>query len=155
MIIRLATPDDLNDIMRMAVDFFDAAGLAAITEIDTLSVINTVEHLMADEHAVVLVAEIDDSLVGMAGALAFPFYFNRNHLTCQELFWWVDPSYRAEGTGKALLHSLENWAQRLGASSISMISLHQVDGERVGKLYKHAGYTPSEQSYIRRFEYGH
>lgn len=155
MIIRQATPDDLSDILRMGSDFFAASGFAAIADADTLSMIETAEGLMKNEAAVLLVADIDGELVGMAGAVSYPFYFNREHLTGQELFWWVDPRHRSDGAGKALMEGIEAWARSIGMHSLMMVAIPSLEGESVGKLYQRAGFKPAEQNYIRRLDYGH
>lgn len=155
MNIREATTDDLSDILRMGFAFHEASGYADICEPDTVSMLETAERLMADEKGLLLVAESDDQIVGMAGIVAYPIHFNRNYLATQEMFWWVDKEYRTDGAGRGLLLGIESWAQKMRARSNTMISLNDLDGERVGKLYKHAGYRPGEQMHIRRFEYGH
>lgn len=155
MIIRPATPDDLNEILRMGVAFFDASGFSSVAEADTLSMVETAEGLMNGDRGLLLVAEDDGEIVGMAGAIAYPLYFNREHLTGQELFWWVDPEHRTDGAGQALMEGIEQWARDLRMNSLMMVSLPSLDGERVGKLYQRAGFRPAESNYIRRLDYGH
>jgi GNAT superfamily N-acetyltransferase len=153
--IRKATPDDLNDIVRMGLDFFNASGFSVITDADTLSIIETVDGMMKNDTAVVLVADVNGELVGMAAAVSYPLYFNRIHLTGQELFWWVDLQYRRQGHGSALLDGLVSWARSLRLQSLMLVSLPELDGERVSAMYQGAGFRPFELNHIRRLDYGH
>ncbi len=89
-----------------------------------------------------------EKLVGMAGALVYPFYFCSSHLTAQEIFWWVDPEHR--GIGSLLFDALLDEVKKSGAHSLSMIALETLNPEKVGEFYKSRGFRPSDRSYIKR-----
>ena len=57
--------------------------------------------------------------------MVYPLYFNCNHITGQELFWWVEPEAR-KGVGAHLLDCLELAAMNAGAQSWAMIALDKV-----------------------------
>lgn len=147
--IRGAVPDDLPALLEMSQRFFDASGYTGIATFDADSVTETLVKLATSEEGRLLVADKEGKAIGFCGALAFPHYFNRNILSAQELFWWVDEPYRKTGAGKALLRGVEEWAASVGASSLMMVSLHS-SPPSVAQMYLHAGYGPAEQSYIKR-----
>lgn len=144
--IRPATESDIPALVEMGRRFFDASGYEDITEYDPETVTRTFHLLM--NGGVLLVVD-SDGVVGAAGAMVYPFYFNAAHMTGQELFWWVDPEYR--GVGNDLRKALETAVQEKGAKSFSMIALERLNPELVGALYRRAGYRASEHSYIKRF----
>jgi GNAT superfamily N-acetyltransferase len=144
-VIRPAVEADLPRLLEMGRRFFDASGYSDITEYDPASTEASLRMLM--EVGVLLVAERDE-VIGCAGALVYPFYFNSGHLTGQELFWWVEPEHR--GVGMDLYHALEQAVKDKGAQSFSMIALDKLNPERVGEMYRKVGYRPSDHSYIKR-----
>lgn len=149
--IRHATLSDLGALISMGHKFFAASGYADIARFDEASFRKTVDQLMAD-NAVCLVAEIDGQVVGAAGALAYPFYFDASHKTGQEVFWWLDTEHRGGQAGAQLFAGLEAWARGQGCRSFTMIALDAVDAARVGRMYQRCGYRASEHSYIKELK---
>ena len=141
--IRKAALSDIPKIIEMGRRFYEASGYKDITEFDPESL----EQTLRNSGAIILVAE-KESVVGMAGALVYPFYFNSKHLTAQEMFWWVDPEHR--GIGSLLFDALLEEVKKSGAKSLSMIALENLNPERVGEFYKSRGFRPSDRSYIKR-----
>ena len=139
--MRLATIDDLPEIVRMGTEFADALGEAS----DTASIEDTAINLIESDIGVLL---IEDH--AMAGALVVPNFFNSDRLIATELFWWVDKDARGNGIGARLLNGLESWAKECGAERLSMISMASLSGS-IGKLYEKAGYRQFETSYMRKF----
>ena len=146
--IREATQDDMPALTRMGRQFFALTGISDITSFDDESFHRTIAHLIEGD-GVCLVAEIDGQVVGAAGALAYPFYFNVAHKTGQEIFWWIDPEWRNGKIGMQLFVALETWAKDAGCKTFSMIALDQVEADKVGKMYKRCGYRATEHSYIK------
>lgn len=149
--IRRATPGDLEALISMGHKFFGASGYADIARFDEASFRATLYQLMGD-NAVCLVAEIGGQVVGAAGALAYPFYFDASHKTGQEVFWWLDPEHRGGQTGIRLFADLEAWAREQGCRTFTMIALDAVDAARVGRMYQRCGYRASEHSYIKELK---
>lgn len=149
--IRLATVADIDALTAMGRQFFAATEYSDIVQFDDASFHKTVEHLMTGD-AVCLVAEVDGQVIGAAGALAYPFYFNAGHKTGQEVFWWLNPEHRGGQIGIQLFAALEDWAKTQGCQSFTMIALDAVDAERVGRIYQRCGYRPSEHSYIKELK---
>lgn len=149
--IRRALLSDLDALTTMGRRFFAATEYSDIVQFDESSFQNTAKHLMTGD-AVCLVAEVDGQVVGAAGALAYPFYFNTGHKTGQEVFWWLNPEHRGGQLGIQLFAALEAWATAQGCQSFTMIALDAVDADRVGRIYKRCGYRASEHSYIKELK---
>lgn len=133
---------DYPQIERMGHAFHTAAKLPV--EYHEPSFRSVCERLMADERSLLLMVP-----GGMLAAMAFPYYFNSAVLTAQELFWWVDPEVRGHGIAGELLREAENWAREKGAKTMQMISLAELDGEAIGRMYERHGYVPLERSYLK------
>lgn len=148
--IRPANEMDIPALLRMGHYFFDEAMWGDITEYDPGSMERTLHHLIDSASGILLVAEVGGVVVGMAGALLYPHYFNTDSLTGQELFWWVDPVHR-KGVGAALLDALENAAKAAGAVSFTMVSVSYLRSDALDRVYRRRGYRPAERTYIKRF----
>lgn len=147
--IRRATPADVPALVDMGGRFFASSGMGEVTTYDPASIAHTFAQLIESPQGLLLVAD-DGGIVGMAGALVFPHYFNQRDLMAQELFWWVDEEARQSGVGVGLLNAIEAWAEGMGARSVMMLSLAALEPEKVNRMYAKAGYRPAEQSFIKR-----
>lgn len=146
--IRLATVSDIPELLRMGAAFHSVTGVADIIPLDEQSLANTMTSLIETELGVIIVLDSGDGLKGATAALLHPHYFNANHRTGMELFWWVDPEHR--GLGGKLFDALEAWVRANGADSFSMLALEALEPEKVGLIYRRRGYRPLEHSYIKR-----
>lgn len=147
--IRLATLKDVADIAEMGERFHEAAGWGDIAGYSVEDCAKTLIQMIETDLGIVLVAESDGRIIGIAGGLVFPLYFNHAHKSGQELFLYVEPGLR-DGTGGRLLAALEEEARKVGCTSWSMIALNKVSPEATGRLYQRRGYRPAEHSWIRR-----
>lgn len=146
--IRRAVPSDIDRALVPIRRFFDASCYGDIVDFDETSFRATYSHLLAGD-GVCIVAEKDGAIVGVTGALAYPFYFNGRHKTGQELFWWVNPEERGSSIGSRMFKALEDWAREVGCQTFSMIALDALKPEAVARVYQRAGYRPSERSFIK------
>lgn len=146
--IRHATKDDIPACLELGRLFFEASGYAAETEYDPATTAATFTHLITSPDGLLLVAEKESGLVGMAGALAYPHYFNAESKAAQELFWWVQPEARGGLTGVRLLQGIESWARDQGCRTLTMICL-TIDSP-AERVYQRTGYRASERNYIKR-----
>lgn len=146
--IREALAEDIPRLVVLGRAFLAETGLASLTEIDDDSFSRSLAEMVASENKTVLVAENGAGIIGMAGGLVYPLYFNFNHLTAQEMFWFVLPDHR-DGVGAELFKAFEAWAREKGALSITMIALDSNRPKSVARVYKRAGYVPAERSFIR------
>ena len=145
--IREATEADTQDIMRMGRAFFARTAYADIG-FDEESVLDLVAKLIGSPEGLLLIAE-NPHPVGMIGALRYPFYMNRHHITSQELFWWVDEDARASGAGLALVEALEQWVGSSGTHSLQMMCLESIEPERMSALYRRRRYRPAERTFMK------
>lgn len=147
--IRRASADDVEIIANLGREFHEEAGWADIADYRSVDCAETLRRMVDAEGALLLVAEDNGEIVGMAGAVLFPLYFNAAHLTAQELFWWIKPGLR-NGEGGRLLDAMENEVRARGCESMIMIALDRVNPDATGRLYRRRGYRASEHSWIRR-----
>lgn len=150
MKIRHATPDDLPELVRMGRAFHSAWIHANVVGFDDATFQSAIAHLSSSATGVVLVAEDDACKVrGMAGATASRHWFSANHITGQEMFWWVDECARGTRAGLMLLHGLESWAKYIGCNTFTMASTTNLSPEKLARLYKRLGYEPFDIQYSR------
>ena len=148
-VIRTATVDDIPACLMMGRAFFDESGFSAELSCDPGSLRETFSHLIYSDDGVLLIAERGTEPIGMAGAIAYPNYFNRAEKSAQEMFWWMRPDARGGHDGVRLLRGLEHWAQSRHCRSITMICLPEL-GSPAERVYQRTGYRASERSYIKR-----
>lgn len=146
MIVRRATQDDAPAIIAMGAKFFADTSYAAFADYSDASASVLVAMML--DGGVLLVAENDGVLIGMAGLVVTPFLFNHALKAAHEVMWWVDPAARRTGAGAALLHAIEPACRAAGAAVIQMI--HLADSPpQAAALYERAGYVHSESSYTK------
>jgi len=143
MIIRDAEMNDFDAIKRLAIAF---AHDARQIDVDPETLAFTVKGLI--ESGIFKVA-VNGSVIGGAGALVFPHWWNASELVAQELFWFVDEDYRNTSAGIRLLLALEESAKSMGAKKMMMLCLEELDGEKVSKMYHKLGYAPQEQTFVK------
>ena len=148
--IRPATLADLPALGEIGARFHEEAGLSDIAEYVSADCQQSIAKMIQSADGIVIVAEADGQIIGVAGGLAHPLYFNFGHRSGMELFWWVDPPHR-NGLGAQLFSALENEARALGCESWMMIALDKVQPKATGRLYQRRGYRASEHTYIKRF----
>jgi len=141
--IRLATIEDMPEILRMGENFFNASGYGELTTFNKDDTRNLVERLI--ETGTLLT----DGKSTILGFIVFPIFMNVSYLMAQELFWWVDEDARNTGVGIKILRAAEALAKEKGANLMIMLSLNDLNGEKVNKLYEKLGYKPKEQNYMR------
>jgi N-acetylglutamate synthase-like GNAT family acetyltransferase len=142
-VIRVATRDDMQELLRMGRSFFNDSGYSYIAEFNEETTVATLE-LLIDAGTI-----LTDGKTGMIGFLIFPLFMDKACVVAQELFWWVDKENRKSKLGIELLKSAELLAKEMGAKSMIMLSLSSLDGEKVNALYESLGYTKRESNYMR------
>ena len=139
--IREAELSDLPELVRMGRLFAQSIGIP----LDDESTLDTLENLIDSESSVLLIGE-----GVMAGALAYPLFFNKDITVAQELFWWADKDRRGSGIGRDILMSLEQWAQSIGAHHLTMLAM-DTSPEYVDAVYIRNGYKPFEKTFVKGF----
>ncbi len=148
--IRSAVISDLPRIETMGARFFAASGLDRWFSYKPRCFSKVCADFMAGNQAVLLVGERQTGAVGMAAALAYPCWFDAEHLTAQELFWWVEPEHRGGAMGTGLRNGLEDWARGKGCRTMEMGALDAARPEALTHLYERQGYGPKERIFCKR-----
>lgn len=146
MIVRSATEDDTPALLDMGREFYATTDYPALADYDEASVMALIDYMR--DTGVLLVAEVADALVGMAGLILAPFPFNRRITTANEVVWWVTPGARDSGAGVALMRAIPAACKALGASTVNMVLLSS-SPPQAGCIYERMGYTLCESSYMR------
>ena len=148
--IRTALSQDIPEMARLGRLFFNESGYSILGDYSEKSVKESLTTFLESGQCVLIVAEEDDEIVGIAGALIFPLYLNQNIKMSQELFWWVHPEKR--GTiGKEMLTYMEKQLEGNGVNALIMICLENLNPSLTGKLYERRGYKLIEHNYMRVF----
>ncbi len=150
--IRPAVISDLSRLEGMGASFFAASGLEKWFRYKPRCFSQVCADFMASNQAVILVGEGQMGAVGMAAAVAYPVWFDSEHLTAQELFWWVEPLHRGGAMGAALRNGLEDWARGRGCLTIEMGALEASRPEALAHLYERKGYGPKESIFCKRLD---
>ena len=141
--IRLAIFEDIPNLLRMGELFFNDSGYGEITSFNKNDTEITLKSLID------LGTLLTDGKSSMIGFLVFPLFMNQKTMMSQELFWWVDEDKRGTRIGIDLLKQAEKISKENGATVMNMLSLNDLNGEKVNKLYERLGYKRKEQSYMR------
>lgn len=149
MLIRRGVEEDISACVEMARDFHEVAyGLHGIPFCEEST---DVSFAMCLDHGLLVVAEHEGEIVGMAAGVKSPMTMNHNYIVGAELCWWVKPEHRKGNTGIKLVIRLEELAKDLGVKVWSMLLLESSEPEKVAKIYDKMGYIPSERTYIKVF----
>lgn len=98
------------------------------------------------EDGLCIVAEVDGHHLGGIGAVKGPIFFNNSVNVANERFWWIEPSERAAGVGKALLKAIHEAAKKAKCDYLMMLSL----ADSVGQIYLNLGFSEVERMYLKR-----
>jgi len=142
--IRDAVYADIEEMLVLCRHFFDATAYPEYMDFSEEVTRETLQNLIDNELGIALVLD-DDGIKGIITALIFPLYMS-GAMTGQELCWWCEE----KGKGMLLLTALEREAKRRGAETFMMLSLDQLQPQRLDRLYQAKGYHRSEHTYIRR-----
>lgn len=147
--IRAMTHHDVPTVAVLGEKFHAQAGWSDVFDYNVADCATSLTELLNSDVFIALVAEHEGRIVGMAAGVVSPVYFNRAHISGEELFWWVD-DVAPQMTGIRLLKALETAAKGKGAASFQMKSIAKLNGDRMARLYERQGYRPSERSFIKR-----
>jgi GNAT superfamily N-acetyltransferase len=149
VIVRNATAEDLPRYLHLGRMFHAASPMHNVVPFDEEGYAKF--YLQAIEIPTVgmWLAEMENEIVGIAGAILYPLYFNPNALVAQELWWWLTPKSRGSGAGALMFRQIENWAKENGASAVFMIALEDSRAKKMEHLYARAGFRPMERTFIK------
>ena len=148
-VVRPMVEDDLPAYVEMAAAFHANMPASGIIPFDPDGTATFLSNLIDKDNFLVLLAEIDGVPVGIAGAALYPMYFSPGSSVVQEMWWWLAPQCRGSGAAQSMYKHIENWAVENGAIAVFMIALHDVNVERMAKMYARSGFRPMERTFIK------
>jgi GNAT superfamily N-acetyltransferase len=147
--VRKAIATDLEQYVKLARDFHEASPMHGVADFDEQGYSNFFLPSIIDPNVGIWLAEIDNEIVGITGALVYPLYFSPTNLVAQELWWWLTPASRGSGAGGKMFKQIEQWAQEKGAKALFMIALEDDRAAKMEKVYARAGFKPLERTFIK------
>src|SRR6185295_13363041 len=108
-IIRKAKLMDLPDLVEMGSIFFNEAAWGDVCDWDDEDAFDSLKDMIYSDDHIILVAEKENKIVGMAGAALFQVWFSKKTRLGQEYMLYVIPEHRG-GVGKKLKDALEEEA---------------------------------------------
>lgn len=152
--VRLASVEDLKELLDMAIKFFKASPYAQLDELVDTDIVNTIRNtliLQSMGKAVILVStDTDNKATGMLAAMASKAMWSEN-LIATEMAWWVAEDERKSGVGKKLIEGYEYWAKMVNAKLISLSTLKDLDPEgKLEEFYEKEGYVKAEQAFVKK-----
>lgn len=147
--VRRATVADIAVLLELGAAFFAETVLGEFMTYDRDSTARTFEAMLQSPNSVILLAVRQGEVVGGAGAMCAPHYFNNNMLTCQELFWYVAPAHRGSADSARLIVELEHFAASRGAQLMALAAM-STSPASVAKFYQSRGYRETETYYLGR-----
>jgi GNAT superfamily N-acetyltransferase len=149
MIVRKATETDLPKYIVLAESFHMASPMHGVIGFDAAGYSQFYLSSLQNDSVGIWLAEIDDEIVGICGALVYPMYFNPSALVVQELWWWLTPASRGSGAGGKMFKQIEQWSKEKDASALFMIALEDNRAKKMENLYIRAGFKPMERTFIK------
>lgn len=149
MIVRKATEGDLPQYLKLAQAFHAASPMHGSIEFDSLGYSEFYLSSLRNDSVGVWLAESENQIVGICGAVAYPLYFNPSAIVVQELWWWLTPASRGSGAGKQMFNQIEAWAKEKNATALFMIALEDGRVKKMENLYIRAGFKPMERTFIK------
>lgn len=141
MEVRKAVEADFPDIVRMGLEFAIAPGYEGRVNLDPLIFAERLEHLSQAEDGFLSVLTDDGKVCGAIGGFVAPSLFS-NARHASELFWFVDPKARGNGSGRKLLEALVEWAKSTDALTLNMIE--PPSNPQIGSLYEKMSFSKFE-----------
>lgn len=87
-----------------------------------------------------LVAEKEETLVGMLGGYLTDYFFCDEKIAC-DVILFIDRKYRGSSAAARLIRAFRAWASERGASEICLGVSSNINTERAGMFYERMGLT--------------
>jgi GNAT superfamily N-acetyltransferase len=149
MLVRKALESDLPQYLILAQAFHAASPMHGSIGFDVPGYSQFYLSSLQNDSIGIWLAEIEDEIVGICGALVYPLYFNPSALVVQELWWWLTPASRGSGAGGQMFKQIEQWAKDKEAAALFMIALEDNRAKKMENLYIRAGFKPMERTFIK------
>lgn len=144
--IRHATCLDRAEVLELCREFYPHTSYAKWAPFDEESVLEQIDR--CTKTGIMLVAQIEDKLVGIIGMVAGPFIFNKDLISATELIWWIQPEHRKSGLGIELVKRADILRKLKGWKSFQMIRLEESD-PRLDEVYVSLGFSPTEHCFTK------
>lgn len=149
MIIRRAIAEDLEQYLALGAKFQESTPVHNVLPFDAEGFTDFFLSAVDEPDMGVWAVEDNGKVIGAAGAVIYPIFFSRKNKVAQELWWWLLPEARGNGTGKKLYDAIEMWASERGAKALFMIALEDENALKMEHLYLKLGFRPLERSYFK------
>ena len=149
MLVRKALESDLPQYLTLAQAFHAASPMHGSIGFDVPGYSQFYLSSLQNDSVGIWLAEIENEIVGICGALVYPLYFNPSALVVQELWWWLTPASRGSGAGGQMFKQIEQWAKDKEANALFMIALEDNRAKKMENLYVRAGFKPMERTFIK------
>lgn len=141
--MKIATLEDLPEILDMSMEFISTTGYLPFSERKTVERLLT-SLITGEQHEKIVIFQPG---VGFLAGCSTPFIFGP-HLLATELGWWITPDMRGKKVGLEFLEAFEYWAkEKAGCTMISMVCLD----DKLVKFYEERGYKLYERAYMKVF----
>lgn len=138
--IRIATLDDLELVMDMALKFANASPYKDLCDEAKIREI-VIAFLTADPSEKIILLYEDK---GFLVAAVTPFVFGTVRVAT-EISWWVEPEYQAQGIGDKLVEAFEFWADKVNCK-VKTLAFMDKD---LSKYMKKKGYEAYETAHYK------
>lgn len=139
--IKIATVDDIPEILDMSMRFMSHTGYTEYSDEQTIE--SLIRSIVTGQQNAMIILLIPG--VGFLAGMNSPFVFGP-HLIASEIAWWVNEDKRKSGAGTELIDAFEYWAKNV--AGCSLITLTSLD-DKVGKVYEKKGYKLYERAYMK------
>jgi GNAT superfamily N-acetyltransferase len=152
-VIRQAQLTDLPALVQLGATLHAESPRYSRLRFSWRKVEQTLELMILNPAAAVLVAEEQGTIVGAALAVISEEWFS-DELVAQEMSVFIAPERRGALTAARLIASLDEWAQRQGARYLQAGSTTGVDMDRTIDLYERLGFTRVAIGVERAYQQG-
>ncbi len=153
-LIRRATDADFVTLMCLAIMMHRESPVYGKLPLDVkkLEMLGWASITTPDKYAV-FVAERDDEIIGMMGAVAVEEFFGPAITTC-DLFLYVTPEKRGSLVALRMIREYEKWAESVNAVRINLGVTTGIYVQETCKLFEAAGYSHSGHQYTKVNKHG-
>ena len=95
---------------------------------------------------VYFIAEEGDRVVGAIGA-TLDRWMENDYQILKEVYYWVDPEQRGDGTGSRLITAIEDLGRQLKVAIVMMYDVNPNESGSLDMFYKNRGYKPVQMQY--------
>lgn len=146
--VRLATADDREAVLRLAIRFMGESHYARLMQPNVEALDTLIAFLLTSDNGALFVLDVGGQVAGMVGMTVVPNHLS-GELQGSEVAFYVEPDYRRGRAALRLLDAAEQWAVDQGARALQMIA---PPGSMAGTLYERRGYQVLETVWTRRVD---